>query len=492
MVSDVLCQNGKAGYKSFAHILSSLKSSAPKSRAQLKNFVKVFFGIDIPDVRICSDHAAPMDYLWHCYSCDTNGNLKNGDAVIWANRSGGKTLIAAVITVLDCIFKPGCQCRILAGSSEQAQRMYEYVADFVSGRFAEAVDGQILKNKCRFTNSSAVEIMTQSQRNVRGRHVHKLRCDEVELFDPDVLAASKFITNSTDSIKASMEITSTMHRPYGLMHDVTAKANQSGTAVMKWCMWEVIEKCTDRSCSGCPLWSDCRGRAKNAKGYLKIDDCITQMQRSSRAGFESEMLCKRPTVNNAVFSQFDPQVHVGQVDYDPNLPLYRSIDFGFVNPFYCLWIQTDQQGNVRVIDEYIRRKATIDIHAQAITERTPDGEASVVCTFCDPAGAGRNDITGTSAVKELRRYGIKLRYSKSRILDGIELIRRAIRNGQGKSSLVISPKCQNLIQAMQCYHFRSDASELPDKDGLWDHQIDALRYFFINIRHNTHPTGRRY
>ncbi len=492
MASDVLYQNDKPRPGSFEHVLSSLKSSAPASRAQLKNFVKVFFGIDIPDVSICRGHASPMDYLWHSYSCDNREDLINGDVIVWANRSGGKTLIAAVLTVLDCIFKPGCQCRILAGSSEQAQRMYEYVADFVSGRFAEFIHGQILKHKCSFNNSSAVEIMTQSQRNVRGRHVQKLRCDEVELFDPEVLAASRFITNSTDSIKASMEITSTMHKPYGLMHDITSKAEKSNTAVMKWCMWEVIEKCTDRSCSRCPLYQDCKGRAKKAAGYLKIDDCITQMQRSSRAGFESEMLCKRPTVHNAVFPQFDPQLHVDNVDYDPNLPLYRSIDFGFVNPFYCLWIQIDGQDNVRVIDEYIKRKATIDVHAEAVIQQTPCGEDSVVCTFCDPAGAGRNDITGTSAVKELRRFGIKLRYKKSRILDGIELIRRAIRNGQGKTSLVINPKCKNLIHAMQCYHFRNDASELPDKDGVWDHQIDALRYFFVNIGYNTRPTGRRY
>jgi hypothetical protein len=79
-----------------------------------------------------------------------------------------------------------------------------------------------------------------------------------------------------------------------------------------------------------------------------------------------------------------------------------------------------------------------------------------------------------------------VRYRRSGILDGIELIRRAIRDGQGRSSLVISPRCCRLIEAMQCYHYPQDLAaaggELPLKDGVYDHPIDALRYFFVNYK----------
>ena len=57
------------------------------------------------------------------------------------------------------------------------------------------------------------------------------------------------------------------------------------------------------------------------------------------------MPCLRPSLENAV-CRFDLAVHVGPVDYQPTLPLYRAIDFGFVNPFVCLWIQTDRTGRV--------------------------------------------------------------------------------------------------------------------------------------------------
>jgi len=217
------------------------------------------------------------------------------------------------------------------------------------------------------------------------------------------------------------------------------------------------------------------------------------MRRASRAGFESEMLCRRPSLENIVFADFDPDIHIKPVDYDANLPLYRALDFGFVNPFVCLWIQVDCEGGIRVIDEYVRSRATIDVHAAEIKTRTACDEERVTATFCDPAGAGANDVTGTSVVRELRTLGINTRFKRSSILEGIELIRRAIRCGGGRSSLTISSRCPRLIEAMQCYHYPEQGGvEMPQKDGTYDHPIDALRYFFINHTHPQKAIARRY
>ena len=484
-------------------ICSQLRQVPPRTILDLKNYVRVFLDIKVPDKRICPEHQSPLDYLWHSFSADSapqtgdmqNSDQPNADAVVWANRAGGKTELAAIATLLDCVLKPNCQVRILGGSGEQAGRMYEYLLGFLQDGFEKFLAKPALKTKCRFANGSSVEVLTQSAKSVRGQHIQKLRCDEVELFDEGVFAAAKFTTQSKAGIKAAMELISTMHQPYGLMHEAVASAHELGTPIFKWCVWEVIEKCIDRNCSQCPLWPDCRGKAKEADGYLKIDDCVTQMRRASRAGWEAEMLCNRPSRRNVVFEQFDPAVHVQRVDFAPNLPLYRAIDFGFVNPFVCLWIQVDDSGGVRVIDEYIRSRATIDIHAEQMKSRTPIPEEQVASTFCDPAGKSVNDVTGTSAVRELRAMGIAVRSRRSGILEGIELIRRAVRSGEGRSKLIISGRCRRLIEAMECYHYPDSGKstgELPHKDGLYDHHIDALRYFFINYARPARANTRRY
>jgi hypothetical protein len=477
------------------HLYESLRRTRPRTKEDLKKYIKVFLGIDVPDKQICPEHNSPLDYLWHSFNNDfTRPKPTNGDCVVWANRGGGKTELAAIATLLDCVFKPACQVRILAGSEDQAGRMYQYLTDFLRGSYGRLLSESIRKTGCRFKNGSAVDVLTQSQASVRGQHVQKLRCDEVELFSPDIYNAAKFTTQSNDNTVAGMESISTMHKPYGLMQKIISSSGQNNTPVFKWCVWETIEKCVDRNCSACPLWGDCAGKAKQAKGYLKIDDCITQMRRSSRVGWEAEMLCIKPNLESVVFDQFDPAVHVKPVDYDSNLPLYRSLDFGFANPFVCLWIQVDGDGVVRVIDEYVRSRATIDVHAAELKNRTPDGESRVIATFCDPAGAGANDVTGTSVVRELRSLGINVRYRRSGITEGIELIRRAIRAGDGKSRFIVSPKCARLIEALTCYHYPDTPTgdELPLKDGVYDHPIDALRYFFINFSHPAHTEHRSY
>ncbi|MBL7215074.1 MAG: hypothetical protein ISS71_05295 [Phycisphaerae bacterium] len=491
----------------------------PGSARALRNWLWYYLGYSVPDRRVCGHHAAPMDYLWHAYSIDLNQRSKSknqkygitsgdgclnrsldyarddstngrgehvpvsGDCIVWANRAGGKTQLAAVATLLEGLFKPRCQTRILAGSLDQSSRMYEYLCEFVEHRFKDSLAGKMFKESCRFQNGATVQVLAQSARAVRGRHIHKLRCDEIEMFDEDVFHAAKFVTQSTEGHLAAMEMLSTMHRPYGLMQKLIENAPESGIPVYKWCMWEVIERCSeDRSCSRCPLNSDCGGKARRANGYLRIDDAISQMRRSSRAGFESEMLCLRPNLENSVFAEFDPDVHVRPVPYNPALPLYRAMDFGFTNPFVCLWIQVDGAGVVRVIDEYVQSRMRIAEHAVVLKGRTPCAESQVAGTFGDPAGAGHDGVSGSSEIKELARAGIRVKYRCSRILDGIEKIRAHLRAGDGSHRLIVDPGCKHLIEAMRCYHY-PDAkvpSELPKKDGRYDHPIDALRYFFVN------------
>src|SRR5690606_7299407 len=128
-------------------------------------------------------------------------------------------------TALDLIFKPGIEVRLLAGSLEQARRMHAHLRDlFDRPGPASMVEGRVTERRLRLTNGSQAEILAQSQTSVRGTRVQKLRCDEVELFDPDVWEAAQLVTRSKECgpvrVRGSIECLSTMHVPYGIMHDL--------------------------------------------------------------------------------------------------------------------------------------------------------------------------------------------------------------------------------------------------------------------------------
>ena len=75
-------------------------------------------------------------------------------------------------------------------------------------------------------------------------------------------------------------------------------------------------------------------------------------------------------------------------------------------------------------------------------------------------------------------------YRPVMIDEGLELIRAALKTATRIRILSMDPKCRQLIEAMRCYHYPPNVGqqgkELPKKDGVYDHPIDALRYFFVN------------
>ena len=53
-----------------SRVVEGLRGRRPVSRGVLRDYVKVFFGVDVPDVGLCEGHCSPMDYLWHAYNSD--------------------------------------------------------------------------------------------------------------------------------------------------------------------------------------------------------------------------------------------------------------------------------------------------------------------------------------------------------------------------------------------------------------------------------------
>ncbi len=476
---------------------------------ELHAWIKHFVGVNVPRRSVCPHHQAPFEYLLKSYFEPAR------DLVVWAPRGGGKTRLAAVATLLDLLHKPGIAITILGGSLLQSLRMWDHLIPDLDRIAEELLDGKKRSRCVRLTNDSHAEVVAQSQRAVRGLRVQKLRCDELELFDSKVLDAAKLTTRSLtladgSSVAGTMEALSTLHTPWGLMHDWVEQSEAAARPVIKWCVLDVLEKCPpDRECASCPLWDDCRGLAKTADGFLPIDDAIALKRRASVESWEAEMLCKRPSVKGCVFPTFDPDQHVcenistslregvsdsGSPSLSPqssNLspPLCLAIDFGFSNPFACLWI-ADDGSTVHVIDEYVQSGRTMDEHLRVIESR-PWGKVRAIA--CDPAGNSRNDQTAESNVTLLRRRGYVVRSKPSGIVDGLELIRRDLRSGSGEVSLFVHPQCRNLIKALRSYHYPTGySSELPFKDGENDHLIDALRYFYVNRAARMAAMGRAY
>ena len=472
----------------------------PTTQDELHCWILDNLSIRVVRQALIDGHNAPFEYLCHAFFEDSLPR----DCVVWANRGGGKTFYAAVATMLDMIFKPGIEIRILGGSLEQSKRMHAHLRDlFTIEPFDQLIEGKITDRRIRLSNGSTVELLAQSQTSVRGTRVQKLRCDEVELFDPDVWEAAQLVTREKRCgdvrVKGSIECLSTLHVPYGLMHDLVTQSietNEQSRKVFRWGVVDVLDVCDDEThqCLGddsngnkpCPLASECAGKAKSrdrqnqTPGHITIDDAIALKQRVGNETWNAEMLCLRPKRSDCVLPEFHPATHVVNAlpTGSTNWLWIGGMDFGIRSPTVVLFACVDPDGVIWVASEYIKTDTSLDQHIQVI-ETSPHRPKWL---GVDPAGRQRGFQTGISDVQAMRKAGLTVHDRRLGLHDGLGLIRARLKPATGAVRLYIHKSCEKLIESLEKYHYPADQPlcPSPEKDGS-DHCVDALRYMIQNL-----------
>jgi hypothetical protein len=110
--------------------------------------------------------------------------------------------------------------------------------------------------------------------------VQKVRCAEVDMFDPKVWEAVQLTTRSKRTgeqrvIHGSIEAFSTLNGPDGVMQSLLTDAKRK---IFTWCVWDVIERC-DAPCEGCILFPDCQGKAHQSEGFIPVSDVRSMRKR---------------------------------------------------------------------------------------------------------------------------------------------------------------------------------------------------------------------
>lgn len=176
-----------------------------------------------------------------------------------------------------------------------------------------------------------------------------------------------------------------------------------------------------------------------------------------------------------VYPEFSVARHVVA---DAHVPrgsrVYRGVDFGFTQPFACVWASI-HDGHLTVLRDYKATDATVSEHAMAILRVDDELRAQgfELCdTFCDPSRPG--------AILDLNRAGLRARRAKNRVFEGINRVRQLLRDGP---RLTIDASCELLIKEFENYAWdESDDERRPVKRD--DHALDALRYLVNGLRHH--------
>lgn len=186
--------------------------------------------------------------------------------------------------------------------------------------------------------------------------------------------------------------------------------------------------------------------------------------------------------------EFDPRVHlVDPFHIPPHWPRCRSIDFGYSNPFVCLWACLDPDGRLYVYRELYMSQRTVAEHVPTIRAESEDDVFE--CTVADHDREDR---------ETLHQQGIWTLPALKAIEPGIQAVKdRLALQPDGKPRLMVFRNClierdpllaelgqpTCLEEEMSMYQWappsllHKKVTEVPlDK---WNHACDGLRYLCL-------------
>jgi hypothetical protein len=130
--------------------------TTPRTPDELHAWIGLELGLRISRTALSPGNSAPFEYIvYSFFEGEQSGGPMPTDCVVWANRGGGKTMLGALATLLDVVFKPGIEVRLLGGSMEQSRRMHAHLTRFLAKpAFDGLIKGRITDKRVRLTNRS--------------------------------------------------------------------------------------------------------------------------------------------------------------------------------------------------------------------------------------------------------------------------------------------------------------------------------------------------
>lgn len=205
----------------------------------------------------------------------------------------------------------------------------------------------------------------------------------------------------------------------------------------------------------------------------------------SEEELESRRYGKFIQAGGMVYPEFDQQIHV----IDPfEIPLEWqdniSIDPGLKNPLSAHWYCVDFDGNVYVVAEHFQAGVEVSEHARKIKEicarlNWKTSNSGMITALIDSAAQQRTLASSKSVVDLFYNEGILVNPKVNKdLFSGISVVKRYLKDGEGKAHLFIFKNCVNLISELKSYWWGND--DAPIKRD--DHCLDELRYYLMSIQ----------
>lgn len=477
--------------------LQKAKYIFPQDRDWLWAYCDSVLGVRLSRVALAENAIPPLEIVAKLFFQEIY------KAIIIGARGGGKTAISSTLHVLNSIFYPGCDTVHLSATVDQAQEGYRFTKKLINETFIDQIDGDPMKKVTQFKNGSIIRLLVGSKTGVNAPHAHKICIDEVDQLgrDNDNSWPARGIEiynqlqgmalDDTDTIKVQKFYLSSWKRYLGmvsLLNGVIKSPDfpaieRNGIFIVT--PLETMKKC-DKDCKECAqildptkdrsFWDYCQGRARNADGWRSREVYLKNFADTPSYTWIAEYECQSPSLPNRVFPWFDPLSFrcVRECRYDPNLPLYLGVDFGFVDASVGVFAQ--KQGEIWVnLHEFYKTGMNDWDYCRNLLEYSKNTFGKVPdYVWADPAArSGRHSLT-----LQLIQGGHSTPVRYPRLFKKDKAKRVKFIKGEGSKGLIVNDvSCEHLNHEMLTYSWSGKTLQ----DG-GDDAVDAFCYGYTGFK----------
>ena len=194
-----------------------------------------------------------------------------------------------------------------------------------------------------------------------------------------------------------------------------------------------------------------------------------------------------------VFTEIRPDIHIQNVEYEPDIPVHIWIDPGYAEAYACEIVQVVND-QIRVIDEIYERDLITDEIIEIAQSKIwwKDARFGVI----DVAGYQHQAMAAPAEVW-MEKTGIYFDSQKIRINDGTERLKAFLKTDpveQREPRIVFNPKCEGILSEFgikpnpfdgqtRAYRWKMDregtiVGETPE--DRYNHGVKAVIYGLIN------------
>jgi hypothetical protein len=213
----------------------------------------------------------------------------------------------------------------------------------------------------------------------------------------------------------------------------------------------------------------------------ELEDLVEEYKQMGDAYYRQEILAEYERPVGAVYKEWEMNQRYIPFEYDPNLPVHLSWDFGINDPTCILFMQPNGS-EIRIFDYYEASNADLSHFVNYISAKP---YAHAVFEAGDVAGNARELTSGKSPVAELTKYGHHIRTST---IPSIQLQIRHMHRFLNRIYVSSSnPACERVVHCFMNYRYPdrkesllNQSNEVPVHDE-YSHCMRALEYYFWNL-----------